>query len=130
MGGWVERGREGCSHTKVSRDFQTSHTDGLMFFKLILDHEFIVQATTEIAKHGVRIRRRNMNIHRDQRIIKQFNWFLGECLFTFPYSPEINFTSGKRSTQWVKRLLEVVSPLNSQATRLTDYLRVCTTKMA
>ncbi|RMX37376.1 hypothetical protein pdam_00020329, partial [Pocillopora damicornis] len=61
----------------------TSHTDGLMFFKLILDHEFIVQATTEIAKHG-------------------------ECLFTFPYSPEINFTSGKRSTQWVKRLLECV----------------------
>ena len=49
------------------------HTDGLMFFKLILGHEFIVQATTEIAKHGVRIRRRNMNIHRDQRIIKQFN---------------------------------------------------------
>ena len=62
-----------------------------------------------------------MNIHRDQRIIKQFNWFLDECLFTFPYSPEINFTSGKRSTQWVKRLLEVASPLNSQATRLTDY---------
>ena len=32
----------------------------------------------------------------------------------------MNFTSEKRSMKWVKRLLEVVSPLNSQVTRLTE----------
>ncbi|RMX37366.1 hypothetical protein pdam_00020330 [Pocillopora damicornis] len=69
-------------------------------------HEFTGEVTTEIAKHG--------------GIIEQLNHTSGEHLFTFQYSPEMNFTSEKRSIKWVKRLLEVVSPLNSQATRLTE----------
>ena len=31
----------------------------------------------------------------------------------------MNFKGGKRSTEWVKRLPEVVSALNSEVTRLT-----------
>ena len=53
------------------------------------------------------------------RECEQFNRTLGERLFTFHYSQEINFREGKRSTEWVKRLSEVVSGLNSEVTRLT-----------
>ena len=55
-----------------------------------------------------------------QGIVERSNQTLGELLFTFQYSPEINFISGKRSTKWVKRLPEVVSPLNGQVTKLTE----------
>ena len=44
---------------------------------------------------------------------------MGERLFTFQYSQEVNFKGGKISTEWVKRLPEVVSALNSEVTRLT-----------
>ena len=54
-----------------------------------------------------------------KRECEQFNRTLGERLFTFHYSQEINFREGKRSTEWVKRLSEDVSGLNSEVTRLT-----------
>ena len=53
-------------------------------------------------------------------IVERSNQTLGELLLTFQYSPVINFISGKRSTKWVKRLPEVVSPLNGQVTKLTE----------
>ena len=71
------------------------------------------EVTREMAKHDVRIRRGNVNVHRDQGIVERFNQTLGERLFTFQYSQEMNFKGGKRSTEWVKRLPEVVSALNS-----------------
>ena len=58
------------------------------------------------------------NVHGDQGIVERFNRTLGERLFTFQYSQKMNFKEGKRSTEWVKRLPEVVLALNSEVTRL------------
>ena len=59
-----------------------------------LGHEFMGDVRREMPKHDERIRRGNVNIHRDQGIIEQFNQTLGECHFTFQYSPEMNFKEG------------------------------------
>ena len=56
------------------------------------------EVARETAKPGVRIKRGNVNIRRYRGITEQLNQTLGECLFTFQYSPDRNFTSGKRST--------------------------------
>ena len=77
------------------------------------------KVTEEMKDHDVRIRRGNVNVHRDQGIVERFNRSLSERLFSFQYSQEMNLKSGERSTEWVKRLPEVVSALNSEKTRLT-----------
>ena len=59
-----------------------------------------------------------MNYYRDQGIVDRFNRTLGERLFTFQYSKEMTFKSSERSTEWMKRVPEVVSALNSEVTRL------------
>ena len=71
-------------------------------------------------KHDVRIRRGNVNVHCDQGIVERFNRTLGERLFSFQYSQEMKKESGERSTEWVKRLPEVVLALNREKTRLTE----------
>ena len=76
--------------------------------------------TEEMKKHDVRIRRGNVNVHRDQGIVERFNRSLSERLFSFQYSQEINMKSDERSTEWVKRLPEVISALNREKTRLTE----------
>ena len=53
------------------------------------------------------------------RIVERFNKTLSKRLFSFQYSQEMNLKSGERSTEWVKRLPEVVSALNHEKTRLT-----------
>ena len=82
--------------------------------------EFMGAVTEEMKKHDVRIRRGNVNVHRDQGIVERFNRSLSERLFSFQYSQEMNMKSGERSTEWVKRLPEVVSALNREKTRLTE----------
>ena len=77
--------------------------------------EFMGEVTKEMTKHDVRIRRGNVNVHRER-----FNRTLGERLFSFQYSQEMNMKSGERSTEWVKRLPKVVSALNREKTRLTE----------
>ena len=72
-----------------------------------------------MTKHDVRIRRGNVNVHRDQGIVERFNRTLGERLFSYQYSQEMNMESGERSREWVKRLQEVVEALNSEKNRLT-----------
>ena len=59
-----------------------------------------------------------MNVQGDQEIIERFNRTLGERLFAFQYSKEMNFKERKTSTDWVKRLPEVVLALNSKFTKL------------
>ena len=81
--------------------------------------EFMGKVTEEMKKHDVRIRRGNVNVHRDQGIVERFNRSLSERLFSFQYSQEMNLKSDERSTEWVKRLPEVVSALNNEKTRLT-----------
>ena len=82
--------------------------------------EFMGAVTKEIDKDDVRIRRGIVNVHRDQGIVERFNRSLSERLFSFQYIQEINLKSGERSTEWVKRLPEVVSALNREKTRLTE----------
>ena len=82
--------------------------------------EFMGEVTKEMEKHDVRIRRGNVNVHRDQGIVERFNRTLGERLFSFQNSQEMKKESGERSTEWVKRLPEVVSALNREKTRLTE----------
>ena len=77
------------------------------------------EVTKEMTKHDVRIRRGNVNVYRDQGIVERFKRTLGERLFSFLFSQEINMESGERSKEWVKRLPEVVEALNSEKTRLT-----------
>ena len=70
-------------------------------------------------KGDVRIKRENVNVNRDQRIVEWCNRTFGERLFTFQYSQEMNFKKEKRSTEWVKRLQAVVFALNCEETRFT-----------
>ena len=44
---------------------------------------------------------------------------MGERLFTFQSSQEMNFKEGKRSTEWVNRLSQVVLALNREEAILT-----------
>ena len=66
--------------------------------------EFMGEVTKEMTKHDVRIRRENVNVHRDQGIVERFNQTLGERLFSFQYSQESIMESCERSKEWEKRL--------------------------
>ena len=109
--------------SEVSKAFRKIYQGPLKWPKILQvdpGREFIGEVTKEMTKHDVRIRRGIVNVHRDQGIVERFNRTLGEWLFSFQYSQEMNMKSGKRSTEWVKRLPEVVSALNREKTRLTE----------
>ena len=75
--------------------------------------------TKVMENHNTFIRRRRVNIHRDQAIVERFNRTLAERLFGYQYAVEMNMKqAGQRSTEWVKRLPSVVSALNNEVTRL------------
>ena len=57
-------------------------------------------------------------IHRDQAIVEHFNRTLAERLFGHQYAVEMLLPEGKRSTEWVKRLPDVVNALNNEVTSL------------
>ena len=109
--------------SEVSKAFQTIYKCGPLRWPKIVQfdpgREFMVGVTREMAQRDVRTRRGNVNVHRDQGIIKRFNRTLGERPLTFQYSQEMNFKEVKISTEWVKKLPEVVLALNSEKTRLT-----------
>ena len=66
------------------------------------------EATREMKKHNVTIRRGNVKVYRDQGIVEQFNQTSSERLFT-------SIESGDK----LQKLPEIVSALNSEVTRLT-----------
>ena len=108
--------------SEVSRAFRKIYKGPLKWPKILQvdpGREFMGEVTEEMKKHDVRIRRGNVNVHRDQGIVERFNRSLSERLFSFQYSQEMNLKSGERSREWVKRLPEVVSALNNEKTRLT-----------
>ena len=112
--------------SEVVKAFQKIHrggtTSALKWPKVLQvdpGREFMGEVTKEMTKHNTRIRRGNVNVHRDQGIVERFNRTLSEKLFSYQYSREMNFKSGERSREWVKRLSEVVLALNSEETRLT-----------
>ena len=59
-----------------------------------------------------------LKIHRDQAIVERFNRTLAERLFGHQYAVEMLLPEGKRSTEWVKRLPDVVGALNNEVTSL------------
>ena len=81
--------------------------------------EFMGGVTKEMEKHKTYIRRGRTEIHRDQAIVERFNRTLAERLFGHQYAVEMLLPEGKRSTEWVKRLPDVVRALNNEITRLT-----------
>ena len=108
--------------SEVSKAFQKIYKGPLKWPKILQvdpGREFMGEVTREMTKHETRIRRGNPNVHRDQGIVERFNRTLGERLFSFQYSQEMNMKSGERSREWVKRLPEVVKELNNETTRLT-----------
>ena len=70
----------------------------------------------EMGNHKTSIWRGRTEIHREQAIVERFNRSLAERLFGHKYSVDC---TGQRSTAWGRRLPEVVSALNNDATRLT-----------
>ena len=82
--------------------------------------EFMGSVSQLLAKHSVQVRRGWVDIHRDQGIVERFNRTLAERLFGHQYAQEMRLPSGKRSTEWVKRMPSVVAALNGKVTRLTD----------
>ena len=80
--------------------------------------EFMGGVTKEMEKHKTFTRRSRTEIHRDQAIVERFNRTLAERLFGHQYAVEMPLPEGKRSTEWVKRLPEVVSALNNEVTSL------------
>ena len=81
--------------------------------------EFMGAVTKEMEKHKTYIRRGRTEIHRDQGIVERFNRMLAERLFGYQYAVEMLLPEGKWSTEWVKRLPDVVGALNNEVTRLT-----------
>ena len=80
--------------------------------------EFMGAVTKEMEKHKTYIRRGRTEIHRDQAIVERFNRTLAERLFGHQYAAEMLLPEGKRSTEWVKRLPDVVGALNNEVTSL------------
>ena len=88
--------------SEVSKAFQKIYKGPLKWPKILQvdpGREFMGDVTKEMSKHETRIRRGNPNVHRDQGIVERFNRTLGERLFSFQYSQEMNFKSGERSTE-------------------------------
>ena len=71
--------------------------------------------TKEMEKHKTYIRRGRTEI---QAIVERFNRTLAERLFGHQFAVEMLLPEGKRSTEWVKRLPDVVSALNNEVTSL------------
>ena len=80
--------------------------------------ELMGSVTKEMDKHKTYIRRGRTEIHRDQAIVERFNRTLAERLFGHQYAVEMLLPGGKRSTEWVKRLPDVVNALNNEVTSL------------
>ena len=108
---------------EVAKAFQAIYKRGPLTWAQMLQvdsgREFMGAVTKEMEKHKTYIRRGRTEIHRDQAIVERFNRTLAERLFGYQYAAEMLLPEGKRSTEWVKRLPDVVGALNNEMTRLT-----------
>ena len=107
---------------EVARAFQSIYRRGPLTWPHMLQvdpgREFMGAVTKEMEKHKTYIRRGRTEIHRDQAIVERFNRTLAERLFGHQYAVEMLLPEGKRSTEWVKRLPDVVGALNNEVTSL------------
>ena len=109
---------------EVSKVFQRIYKLGPLKWPQLLQvdpgREFMGTVTKVMENNKTAIRRGRTEIHRDQAIVERFNRTLAERLFGYQYAVEMNMkNSNQKSTEWVKRLPEVVSALNNEVTRLT-----------
>jgi len=81
--------------------------------------EFFGYTTKVLKEHNVQIRRGIPAVHRQQAIVERYNRTLAERLFGHQYYKELQ-SPEKRSTEWVRRLPEVVAALNNEVTRLIN----------
>ena len=106
---------------EVAKAFQAIYRRGPLTWPSMLQvdpgREFMGGVTKEMDKHKTFIRRGHTEIHRDQAIVERFNRTLAERLFGHQYAAEMLYAG--RSTEWVKRLPDVVHALNNEVTRLT-----------
>ena len=106
---------------EVAKAFQAIYKRGPLTWPSMLQvdpgREFMGGVTKEMEKHKTYIRRGRTEIHRDQAIVERFNRTLAERLFGHQYAVEMLHAG--RSTEWVKRLPDVVNALNNEVTRLT-----------
>ena len=84
--------------------------------------EFMAAVNILMKDHNVVVQRGQPGNHRAQAIVERFNRTLAERLFSHQYAKEMTLSSGERSTEWVKRLPEVVKALNNEETRLIDAI--------
>ena len=108
---------------EVSKAFQKIYKRGPLKWPELLQvdpgREFMDAVTKVMENNKTTIRRGRTEIHRDQAIAERVNRTLAERLFGYQYAAEMNMkNSNQRSTEWVKRLPEVVSALNNEVTRL------------
>ena len=107
---------------EVARAFQAIYKRSPLTWPQMLQvdpgREFMGGVTKEMEKHKTYIRRGRTEIHRDQAIVERFNRTLSERLFGHQYAVEMLLPEGKRSTEWVKRLPDVVNALNNEVTSL------------
>ena len=107
---------------EVAKAFQMIYKRGPLTWPQMLQvdpgREFMGGVTKEMEKHKTYIRRGRTEIHRDQAIVERFNRMLAERLFGHQYAVEMLLPEGKRSTEWVKRLPDVVKALNNEVTSL------------
>ena len=107
---------------EVTKAFQSIYRRGPLTWPQMLQvdpgREFMGAVTKEMEKHKTYIRRGRTEIHRDQAIVERFNRTLAERLFGHQYAVEMLLPEGKRSTEWVKRLPDVVGALNNEVTSL------------
>ena len=105
---------------EVAKAFQSiygrNHLTWPQMLQVDPGREFMGGVTKEMEKHKTYIRRSRTEIHRDQAIVERFNRTLAERLFGHQYAVEMLLPEGKRSTEWVKRLPDVVSALNNEVT--------------
>ena len=109
--------------SEVSRAFQRIDKGPLKWPSVLQvepGREFMGDVKKEMAKHNVRIRTGNVNVHSDQGIVERFNRPLSEHPFSYQYYQEMNMKSSERSGEWVKRLPEVMKAMNNEVTHLTD----------
>ena len=107
---------------EVAKAFQSIYKRSPLTWPQMLQvdpgREFMGGVTKEMEKHKTYIRRGRTEIHRHQAIVERFNRTLAERLFGHQYAVEMLLPEGKRSTEWVKRLPDVVSALNNEVTSL------------
>ena len=109
---------------EASKAFQRIYKKGPLKWPQLLQvdpgREFMGSVTKVMENNKTAIRRGRTEIHRDQAIVERFNRTLAKRLFGYQYAVEMNMKNNdKSSTEWVKRLPEVVSALKNEVTRLT-----------